>query len=211
MSEDSRTPAPTPHADREAEDVEEQAQIDERRIREEVAKHKDLIDAISGDTSEDALRRALHEKKLGRLELKYEIIIEKKRLARELLKLEEMHGALYSEPCLICLEDIHVDADASMTRRFVCCGGFICVICLRTMQTIDKCPLCRKPITNSASKNVAQSMALAKRGVAWAQTNVGICMRDGIQGFQKQRRTGIEWLKTTPLPFSSSQAYTVLG
>ena len=95
MSDDSRTPpAPTPHADQE--DVEKQAQIDERRIQEEIAKQKDLIDAILGDTTDDALHRGPHKKKLGRLELKYEIIVEKKRLACELLKLEEMHGALRS-------------------------------------------------------------------------------------------------------------------
>ena len=37
-------------------------------------------------------------------------------------------------------------------------------------------------------------MALAKRGVAWAQTDLGTHMVDGIGGFKKQEKTGLEWL-----------------
>ena len=37
-------------------------------------------------------------------------------------------------------------------------------------------------------------MILAGRGVVWAQAEVGNCMIDGIRGFEKKRKSGLEWL-----------------
>lgn len=69
-----------------------------------IATRRVVIDNLPIDL--DASKRAPYEKKLGQLELKYQLAMEKTRLPLALTAFEEMHGALYSEPCLMCLEDI---------------------------------------------------------------------------------------------------------
>ena len=151
----------TPSAGSEASDVgedEERQKTDEERLLEEIAKQKvlidaasELIDAASGDdTCEGVAHSVPHEKKLGQLEFKYQLLVEKKRLAGELLKFQELYGDLYSEPCLICLEDIHVYASVNLTTFLYCCGGFVCTSCVRDIVEsgvgLDKCPLCRESL-----------------------------------------------------------------
>ena len=163
----------------------------------DIAEQKELIDALPYNTSDDVLNRAPHEKKLGRLEFQYQVLVERKRVARELARFEEMHGAPYSEPCLMCLENIHVQAAEGQIRLFPCCGGFICLACLRELKGIDKCPLCRSPsfTTGDHSKRVTRSMALAKRGLSWAQSHVGKHMIQGTMGFKQQENAGLKWIK----------------
>jgi len=61
---------------------------------------------------------------------------------------------------------------------------------------MDKCPLCRTQfVEKTAEEGAAQKMSLAERGVLWAQKNVGKGMIQGIEGFEKQEDTGLEWLK----------------
>ena len=98
----------------------------------------------------------------------------------------------YSEPCLICLEDIFVHASERRTKVFTCCGGFICMACAKPGRGFDKCPLCRTPI--DASTSVAGVVTLAERGVSWAQKELGRYLISGIRGFQKQEKAGLEWL-----------------
>ncbi|EJK57843.1 hypothetical protein THAOC_22074, partial [Thalassiosira oceanica] len=105
---------------------EERQETDEERLLDEIAEQKDLVDALTGNTREEFVRRALYEKKLGQLEFKYQLLVEKKCLARVLLKFQELYGDLYSEPCLICLDDTHVHASENLLEQFYCCGGFIC-------------------------------------------------------------------------------------
>lgn len=197
MSEGSRgTPAPGPKAGEEGND--DQQRTDEERMLEEIAEQRGLIDAIPGNTRADALRRAPHQRKRGQLELKYQLRVEQKRLARALSRFEEEHGALYSEPCLICLDDVHIHAAESLAQLLVCCGGFVCATCALDIKEtgvgLNKCPLCRKSLLNLSGVEVAHSMALAARGVAWAQTFVGSHMIEGIEGFEKQEKTGLDWL-----------------
>ncbi|EJK60254.1 hypothetical protein THAOC_19425 [Thalassiosira oceanica] len=95
MSDESRTQEPGSNAGPEG-DNDEHQQTDEDKMLDEVAKQKERIDAIPGDnTFGNAKRRAPHQKKLGQLEFKLHIFTEKKRLARELSKFEEIHGAIY--------------------------------------------------------------------------------------------------------------------
>ena len=163
----------------------------------DIAEQLELIDAIPYNTSDDVLNRAPHEKRLGRLEFQYQMQVERKRVANELAKFEENCGALYSEPCLICLEDIHVHAAEDQIKTFLCCGGFICMACGRDLASglINKCPLCRNPTVGDISKVKTQLMALAERGVSWAQTFVGKRMIRGIKGFKKQEKAGLKWIK----------------
>ena len=131
--------------------------------------------------------------------LRHQLEVEKERLARVLARFEEEHGALYSEPCLICLDDIHVHASEKNMRLYFCCGGFICVACVRGIEKSGKgfenCPLCRKSLAKAAgAKDAERLMALAERGVVWAQTQVGRCMTIGVEGFEKQAKTGLKWL-----------------
>ena len=127
--------APVPQAGHRQEGDEEHNQTDEERILEEIGTtQKDLVDAMTGDTYDDALTRAPHEKKLGRLEFQHRFLTEKKRLARELSKFEEIHGVPYSEPCLICLDDVHVHASMALVELLFCCGGFICKTCARNIE-----------------------------------------------------------------------------
>ena len=148
MSDDSHTQAPGPKAVQEVDD--EQVQTDEERMLQGIAKQKKLIDGMPGDTSDEKLRRAPHQKKLGQLEFQYHLSVEQKRLARELLKFEEEHGALYSEPCLMCLENIRVHASVALVELLFCCGGFICNTCMRDIKVselgFNKCPLCRESL-----------------------------------------------------------------
>ena len=105
MSDDIRTSKPSPKAGQEDD---EKKQTDEEKIQEMIDQQRANIGALPNNTSNDVLNRAPHQKKLGQLEFQYQNLVEKKRLARELSKFEEMHGAIYSEPCLICLDNIHV-------------------------------------------------------------------------------------------------------
>ena len=193
--------APAPQAGREG-DEEQEPRTEEERMMEEISKQRDIIDAlaVTDDGSLDLLRRrAPHQKKLGRLEFQYQLLVEQKRLANALSRFEEEHGAVYTEPCLVCLEDIHVHAAMSLTRVFGCCGGFICTTCERDIQEsvagLGKCPLCRESIGGKTeAESAAQLMALAERGVLLAQSHVAACMLRGSGGFEKNAKSGVEWI-----------------
>ena len=203
MSDESRTPLLGPKAGQDADDEEHQL-TDEERMLLEIDQQKVLIGALPvglyllpGEASDDVLNRAHHEKKLGWLEFQYQILVERKRVARELAKFEEMYGAPYSEPCLLCLENIHVHASQNLVKAFFCCGGFICIACARELEGgVDRCPLCRNPFTaDDISNDKTQLMVLAERGVFWAQTDVGKRMIYGVKGFKKQEKAGLKWIK----------------
>ncbi|EJK56308.1 hypothetical protein THAOC_23842 [Thalassiosira oceanica] len=190
MSVYSHTPTPGLNADKEGDDEQEER-------TEEIAELKKLIDAMPGGTIHDVKSRVPHQTKLGQLEFQFHIFAEKKRLARALSKLEEMYGDLHSEPCLMCLEDIHVHAASSVRKIFICCGGFICEVCVRNMDKsglgLDKCPLCRESFAaSSEAEDDAKVMTLAKRGNSWAQREAGSLMIHGRKGYDKQK---LEWLK----------------
>ena len=157
MSDEQLDPLTGPKAS----DDEERQKTDEERLMEEIAEQKDLVDAPPGNTREGVVHRAPHEKKLGQLEFKYQLLVERKRLARVLLKFQELYGDLYTEPCLICLDDIHVHASENLLETFNCCGGFICKSCARDFREsgvgVDKCPLCREFLN---VKTVARSALL---------------------------------------------------
>ena len=203
MIEESRTPSTGPKPGKDADDKEHQL-TDEESMLSEIDQQKAMIDALPDDSSDDALRRAPQEKKLGRLEFQYQILVERKRVARELAKFEEKCGAPYSEPCLLCLENIHVHASESLMELFFCCGGFVCETCGRELASgINKCPLCRNPLptdkdvvtAGGISKRITQLMALAERGASWSQTHVGKHMIKGTMGFKKQEKAGLKWME----------------
>ncbi|EJK61924.1 hypothetical protein THAOC_17502 [Thalassiosira oceanica] len=112
-----------------------------------IATRRVVIDNLPIDL--DASKRAPYEKKLGQLELKYQLAMEKTRLPLALTAFEEMHGALYSEP---------------------------------------------RPLLAGDKLAGQQAMTLAKRGVAWAQSDVSRFMIRGIKGFEKQEKAGLKWL-----------------
>ena len=105
MSDEPLTPAAGSEGGQVGEDKERQ-KTDEERLLEEIAKQKvlidaasELIDAASGDdTCEGVAHSVPHEKKLGQLEFKYQLLVEKKRLAGELLKFQELYGDLSRNP-----------------------------------------------------------------------------------------------------------------
>ncbi|EJK74434.1 hypothetical protein THAOC_03888 [Thalassiosira oceanica] len=197
MCDESCTPAPDPEAGQDGNG--KQQLTDEERMLKEISDQKDLIDAISRDTFDNKAQRALHQKKLGQLEFKYHLLVEKKRLARTMSKFEELHGALYSEPCMICLDDVHLNASESLTIALTCCGGFICKTCYREFMNsgvdLGQCPLCRATQSSTEAEAAVQCMALAERGVSWAQSNVGRCMIPGRIGFKKQEEAGLKWVE----------------
>ncbi|EJK62083.1 hypothetical protein THAOC_17319, partial [Thalassiosira oceanica] len=190
MSDETPNPSTGPKAGHEG----EQKPTDEERLLDEIAKQKELIDAPPGDSCEAIAHRVSLEKRLGQLEFKYQFLVEKKRLACELLKFQELYGDLYSEPCLICLDDIYVHASEKLTETFNCCGGFICKSCARNVREsevgVDKCPLCREVINDKTeAENAADLMALAKEGPAnlgYALANLElakVCL-SGTHGFE---------------------------
>ena len=184
----------TPSASSEAGDVgedEERQKTEEERLLEEIAKQKELVDATPRDTREEIKHRASHQKKLGQLEFKYHLLVEKKRLTGELLRFQELYGDIHS--------DIHLHASEDLMVSFPCCGGFVCKSCTQDIHEsgvdLNKCPLCREWLNDkTAAEDAAQVMVLAKRGVVWAQSYVGRCMISGRRGFEKQEKTGIELL-----------------
>ena len=210
MSDEPPTPSPGPKAGQDANDEEHQL-TDEERMLLEIDQQKELIDALPDDTSVDALNRAPHERKLGQLEFQYQIFVERKRVARELAKFEEMYGAPYSEPCLLCLDNIHVHASESLMDLLFCCGGFVCAACGQEVASgTNKCPLCRHPLTASdISKDKTQLMKLAERGVSWAQTSVGKRMMYGLKGFKKQEMAGLKWIKKAAAQNQPSALYSL--
>jgi len=202
MSDDGDLRTGTPEPDPSAcggDGDEKEERTDEDRMLDGIAEQRGLIEALPGNTSEVALRRAPHEKKLGQLEFQYQILAEKKRLSSVLAKFEEEHGPLYSEPCLICLENIRVHASQGLMLVFICCGGFICRNCALGMEEsegLDKCPLCRESLDEKTPvENAAKLKALADRGVSWAQKDYGTHLVHGRHGFKKQGMTGLEWIK----------------
>ena len=169
----------------------EQQPGEEERLLEAIAVQRELIDAVAVD---DEYERAPHQRKLGRLELKYQLLLEKERLSSVLAKFQAIHGTVHSEPCLLCLDSIHIYASANLVQTFDCCGGFICTNCsedLLRKSGQSRCPLCRSPLVEKATKE--RVMKLAKRGTPWAQTNVGYLLNHGIGGFQKDEEGGLEW------------------
>ena len=92
----------------------------------------------------------------------------------------------------------------------------MCKTCARNSHEsgpgLEKCPLCREPFTEyNASRQAAQCRDLAERGVTWAQADVGKHMVFGKEGFQKEEKTGLEWInkaaaKDHPIPLF--QIYT---
>ena len=194
---------------------EQHEQTDEERMLEEIAQQKELLDAMPGDSHSDICTKAPHAKQLGQLVFKYQLTTEKKRLTSVMAKFEEEHGALYSEPCLICLEDIHVHASKNLTECFACCGGFICKLCAARNRNgpeigFDKCPLCRESIVNTtASGNAEKLLALAKRGVAWAQTDLGKRLCLGIDEFKKEEKAGLEWINKAAAQNYSSALHSL--
>ncbi|EJK73694.1 hypothetical protein THAOC_04668 [Thalassiosira oceanica] len=195
MSDEPHAPPTGPKAG----DDEERQKTDEERLLDEIVEQKDLVNALTGDTREEFVHRAPHKKKLGQLEFRYQLMVEKKRLARVLLKFQELYGVIYSEPCLICLDDIHVHASANLYERFYCCGGFICKSCVGDIRDsgvgLDKCPLCRESLyAKTVEEDAADLMRLAKRGLFWAQKDYGTHMVHGREGFKKQVQTGLEWV-----------------
>ncbi|EJK70634.1 hypothetical protein THAOC_07990 [Thalassiosira oceanica] len=195
MSVESHAAEPSPRADMEGGNEDHQQTVEER-MQAEIAEHKEMIGAIPDVTYSDKLSMSPHKKKLAQLEFKYQIFAEKKRLARALSKFEEIHGDVHSEPCLICLEDIYIHASISVTKSFVCCGGFVCMSCAGDLRELEKCPLCRRSLleNDKVAEQASQLMALAKRGVSWAQREVGRSLVHGRHGFKKQVQTGLEWL-----------------
>ena len=142
---------------------------------------------------------APRQAKPGQLELKHVLVVERGRLSSVLARFEEEHGTVHSEPCLMCLESIHVTAVDSPVKYFLCCGGFICTACMEGVHESEfgfwRCPLCRESIDETTeAESGAKLVALAERGVAWAQKDMGKCMIDGIKGFVKQKKAGLEWL-----------------
>ena len=212
MSDDSRTPAPVPRAGQDDDDDQQQTD-DEERMLDGIAEQKELIDALPRGTSRERLHRAPHAKKLGQLEFRYQFLVERKRLARELSRFEEKYGAVYSEPCLICLDNIPVHASEYLVESFSCCRGFICRTCAQDTRKsefrMDKCPLCRQTLAKTDAEAAIQMMALAKRGVSSGQWHVGQCMMGGCQGFEKQRRTGIKWIKKAAAQNHPPSLYTL--
>ena len=165
-------------------------------LLQEIAAQRELMDII-GDVDLHACDRAHHEKRLGQLELRYQLMAEKKRLASVLVKFEERHGDLHSEPCLLCLEDVYVYSSEDVMEVFSCCGGFICDNCADDFLINDankqQCPLCRGSYMEV--NEVTDILRLAKKGQPWAQMRAGTNMMFGGGGYEKRQLNGIEWLE----------------
>ena len=161
-----------------------------------IAKQRRLVNDMPSDTTSDVRERAPHAKKLGQLEFRLHLLLEEKRLSSVFAEFESEHGAQYTEPCLLCLDDCYVHADLATSNRFICCGGFTCKRCEDDFRKSKptKCPLCREPLSKSTAESVERLMAFAEKGAPWAETILGRAMVEGSFGIQKQEQTGLEWI-----------------
>ena len=91
---------------------------EEEELLLKIDEQNDLIDEFPRDTylSAGMHNRILHQRKLGQLEFTYTMLGERKRLSAVLAEYQERYGAIYSEPCLICLEDIFVHATSESDK-----------------------------------------------------------------------------------------------
>ncbi|EJK44804.1 hypothetical protein THAOC_36627 [Thalassiosira oceanica] len=169
---------------------------EEEALLEAIAEQRRLVDAMPSDTLTDICERAPHEKKLGQLEFRHHLPLEKYRISSVLATFEEEHGSLYKEPCLLCLDDVYLHADLVISHRFMCCGGFTCKRCADDFRKTKptQCPLCREPLRESSAELLLQLMVFVEKGASWAETMLGTGMMHGYFGIKKQERTGLEWI-----------------
>ncbi|EJK67761.1 hypothetical protein THAOC_11166, partial [Thalassiosira oceanica] len=169
---------------------------EEEALLEAIAEQRRLVDAMPSDTLTDICERAPHEKKLGQLEFRHHLPLEKYRISSVLATFEEEHGSLYKEPCLLCLDDCYLHADLVISHRFMCCGGFTCKRCADDFRKTKptRCPLCREPLRESSAELLLQLMVFVEKGASWAETILGRGMMYGYFGIKKQERTGLEWI-----------------
>jgi len=189
----------------------------EQQLREEIASQKislarlptlrSIIDE-TGLTSPETKARAQLIKELSDNEEQLELLLESKRVTAVVRLQDELHPPENSEDCPICLETVkHVNSKT--TIRFGCCGGVTCKQCgdereaKYKAEKIDemfhgRCALCRErriPDANDHKEIGTMILKHANKGRAWAQTHIGTCYLRGVNGYDLDKKKGLQFIK----------------
>ncbi len=132
--------------------------------------------------SKNDMMRAEQIKILGDLYDEKFSIAEKMRMEKLVEEHREIHP-LNTEVCPVCLEDVPITSLYSV-QYFGCCGNFMCYQCLENSVAggqirMKNCPCCREEVLIELETVVRQVEKQAKRGRAYAQTQLGIYYLDG--------------------------------
>ena len=138
------------------------------------AKRKFIASLPPSSSIDDLFSLAKHQKILGEKEEEYELTLETQRRASVVREHKELHPPI-TEECPICLEDIDISFQQSMSY-FSCCGNGCCKKCAdysrsQGVNRMLKCPLCRADFHHfdEVEKLMNLVMQRAKDGRSWAQ------------------------------------------
>ena len=126
----------------------------------------------------------------------------------------ELHDEkLFEEPpreeCPICMLPL---PSANQVTFYSCCGKNVCNGCIHAMAetSMEVCPFCKTPPSNSDEEELQRINKLMERGNAVAFYQLGGYYKDGINGMPQDQERGNElWLKAGEL--GSADAYFNLG
>ena len=101
-----------------------------------------------------------------------------------------------------------------MGRNYMtCCGRVICSGCIYAIDEIDeeeKCPFCRVPAPETDEEIVERDKKRVEAGDANAIYDLGLCYRDGEDGYPKDHKKSLELLlRSAELGYAS--AYNGIG
>ena len=128
----------------------------------------------------------------------------------------EIHDEqIYKEPpppeeCPICMLPLPHDPD--LKAFYSCCGKNVCNGCIHAMAetSMEVCPFCKTPPSNSDEEELQRINKLTERGNAVAFYQLGGYYREGINGMPQDHAKVHElWLKAGEL--GSADAYFNLG
>ncbi len=143
---------------------------------------------------EEKIARAKEQKHLAVMEEKYELAMEKKRVAKVLLEHEKVHPPCVLE-CSICLDEID-SATIGGIAYSLCCGKSMCVPCWREHghKLGNKCPSCRAAFPDMA-QGVILTQKWADKGRSWAQVQIALSSIRGYDDYPIDKRKGVKYMK----------------
>ena len=106
--------------------------------------------------------------------------------------------------CPVCFEDfiskVEGNLEIQQASRAFCCGKLICQSCWSAMDAASTtglsapCPYCRAPCPSVEDSRVLLLSHAEKGKKAWAQCQLGLNYRGGIDGFPQCYELAFHWI-----------------